>query len=199
MRDLIIYNVEVWARNLFSIYFIDVFSHKTYLCYQFNESITGEEYLLTMAEKGYLIGCNNSIYDDFIYNYIIDHGEVDTEEIFNLSTQLIRHDKDNIPLYKNEDLWWYGNLYLASYDIRPYMEDDILRDDHEKIVFSSRYARVKHPDFKYGRRVDTNLLPTILDYNINNTFAILRLFNRIKSSNKLKYKIDGWSFKKEPA
>jgi hypothetical protein len=176
MKSIFVYSLKIF-NNFFSIYCIDILTKRTILYYKWNNREVGERNLISIIENSYLVGYKNKLYGDILLNYIWDYKEINTEELYNISSIIIESNSKEKPLYFNEDIWEHINLIVSSFDLSKITEEiDIDRNIDSRIILKGD-------------------IRTIVEENIEDTIKIMDVLNRFKRASIIKYKMNGLCWK----
>lgn len=175
MRPILLYNTLVYS-NFFAIYCIDILTHKTYLYYKFNDREVGHKNLISFIEDNYFVGCNNKKHNDILLNYIWDYREINTNELYELSSAIINMHNTGKPLYLDDDIYYYTRIIISSFDIC-----NIVDMDNEWKINPQPILKAE--------------LRTIIEKMIEDTSKLLDVLNGLKNDDRIKYKMDGLCWK----
>lgn len=175
MRPILLYNTLVYS-NFFAIYCIDILTQKTYLYYKYNEREVGHKNLISLIEDSYFVGYSNKKHNDILLNYIWDYKEINTSELYELSSAIITMHNTDRPLYLDDDIYYYTRIIISSFDLYNIID----MDDEWKI----------NP-----QPILRGELRPIIEKMITDTSELLCVLNGLKNDNRIKYKMDGLCWK----
>lgn len=176
MKPILAYNVCVF-NNLFSIYCINILTKETILYYKWNDREVGYSNLISLIEDSYFVGYGNKLYGDILLNYIWDYKEINTEELYAISSIIINYNNKNKPLYYNQEIWDHTNMIVSSFDLHKIYDGlNIDRNIDNRIILKGE-------------------IRTIIEKSIEDTNEIMDVLNRLKKASIIKYKMNGLCWK----
>ena len=190
--DKEIYDLEVFP-NFFSACFQNVDSKVVTTFVVYNDIQQLPE-LLEFIKGRYLIGYNNSKYDDLILNYLL-LGKTYPSTVLNITnklyelSQLIISNHDGI--YKNstlKELMWYKKPY-SSLDLMSIHRFDKLKVGLKQVSVNLKWHKIQDLPKPYDSQVLPQEVDDILKYNLNDVEITERLFEVSLNEIKLRQSI----------
>ena len=189
MKDIWCYDLEILGGNFFCGTFINPFTKEKKVCYKLDGYSYNIDILYPLINDCLLIGYNNTNYDDIILNYIYEWKEVNTKELYALSTTIISQQRTGIPLWKNEDVKGYMNKKVQSLDLMKILAFDKLKVSLKQCAINLRHNLIQDMPVAYDKYIFNEDLNLILSYNENDTLILLRLLDNLKEAINLRFKI----------
>lgn len=179
------YDLEVLGTTFFSGTFINPKTNEIVQVYKLGDIEYNLDKLHYFLHDAYLVGYNNKMYDDPIMNKIRKE-DVNTEEIYALSQELINSQRTGIPVWKNEKILPYLRYGVKSLDLMK-----ILAFDKQKVGLKQCAVNLHHPiiqDLPFAYTYDPKIedVPMILEYNKNDVDITIRLFKSIREEIELR-------------
>lgn len=184
-----IYDIEVLGGNFFSATFKHVKTKEIVICYKLNEREYNIDKLYSLIKDGFLIGYNNSKYDDIMLNCIWKNRRVDTWHLYELSTEIIHNQTKGVPLWKNPMLKPYTWGEIQSIDLMKILAFDKLKVPLKQCAVNLRYPLIKDLIRPPDLPVKEEDVEAIIKYNINDVEISDVLYQHIKELLNLRYKI----------
>ncbi len=188
------YDIEIFP-NFFSVIFKHLFSEEKFVFYVYFED-NGEvfENLLSFIETSpYLIGYNNSKFDDIIINKILKSRKIDVGVLYKFAQNLIKASRRNEALWQHKEFKWYlrpFNRMYKSIDLMKILAFDKMKIGLKQCSVNLKHERIQDLPKKYDQPVlSSDEIPVILDYNENDVNITRKLFFRIKKDLILRHNI----------
>lgn len=176
------YDLEVF-KNFFSAAFVNVDTkeERVFILYKYRNDL--KDLVDFVNREIYLIGYNNTKYDDLILNYLIlnykDNSESNyvTELIYNLSKSIIESQRGGGSIYNNKSLknLLYSDKYL-SLDLMAIMAFDKLKVGLKQVSVNMKWHKIQDLPKHFDSEVENNEVDTIIKYNFNDVYITLSLF-----------------------
>jgi hypothetical protein len=116
MKPILTYNVKVF-RNFFCISFINTESQKQSEYYSFNDKKLNANTIIQIVNNCFLVGYENSSFDDIILNYICYQKSTDVHEVYELSKAIAKQKNSERELWHDSDIEFYMFKDVKSFDI----------------------------------------------------------------------------------
>jgi hypothetical protein len=204
--DTIPMNKRIWAMdhevfpNFFSSTFIDRNSDEIKVFYVHEEVNEIDSFVDFMQKEVlFVVGYNNSKYDDIITNYIIENKErlgnsesyIITDEIFELSKEIIGSQKKGGSIYNNDKLrkLLYSKLY-KSLDLMSLMAFDKNYVTLKQACIAMRWHKIQDLPHPFDRPVKIEQVKDILLYNLNDVGATKQLAITVSSEIKMRLSVN---------
>lgn len=199
-KKIWVHDHEVFS-NFFSSTFRDKDTDEIRIFYVHNEVNEIDKFIdFIENEVSYLVGYNNSKYDDIITNYILQNkrkiltSEVFeiTNEIFDLSKDIIDSQRKGNSIYNNSELkklLFPKNSPYKSLDLMSLMAFDKNYVTLKQACIAMRWHKVQDLPKPFNEPVDESEVDTILLYNINDVDATKRLLQIVIEEVRIRFSI----------
>ena len=117
MRHIIAYDLEVIGGNFFMVTFINTKTNGKMTCYKLDNISVRTNIINMLIENSLFVGYKNSMHNDIILNYIFHHDDINTKELFTLSTTIKECNEKGIALWSHPLISYYIEAYISGLDL----------------------------------------------------------------------------------